>query len=68
MWARAWLEVVDDDDGRAQPFRLTAEGRRLLERALPAWRKAQEKVKQLIGADAVRPLTAPLQIDANVIW
>ena len=53
MRARAWLEVVDDDDGRAQPFRLTAEGRRLLERAMPAWEKAQKKVKKLIGADAV---------------
>ncbi len=27
MRARDWLEVVDDEDGRAQPFRLTAEGR-----------------------------------------
>ncbi len=53
MRARGWLEVVDDDDGRAQPFRLTAKGRKLLERALPAWEEAQEKVKKLIGADAV---------------
>ena len=53
MRARAWLEVVADDDGRAQPFQLTAEGRRLLERAMPAWKRAQEKVKKLIGADAV---------------
>ncbi len=53
MKAKDWLEVVDDDDGRAQPFRLTAEGRRLLERAMPAWKMAQEKVKKLIGADAV---------------
>ncbi len=53
MRARGWLEVVDDDDGRAQPFRLTAKGRRLLERAMPAWEKAQQKVKKLIGADAV---------------
>ncbi len=53
MRARGWLEVVDDDDGRAQPFRLTAKGRRLLERALPAWEKSQKKVKELIGADAI---------------
>ncbi len=61
MRARGWLEVVDDDDGRAQPFRLTAEGRRLLERALPAWKKAQEKVKQLIGAEAVASIDAAVQ-------
>jgi DNA-binding MarR family transcriptional regulator len=53
MRARDWLEVVDDDDGRAQPFRLTAKGRRLLERAMPAWQEAQEKVKKLMGADAI---------------
>ena len=53
MKARGWIKVVDDDDGRAHPFRLTAEGRRLLERVMPAWKKAQEKVTQLVGADAV---------------
>ncbi len=53
MKAKGWLEVVSDDDGRAQPFRLTAKGRRLLERAMPAWEKAQEQVLILIGADAV---------------
>ena len=46
MRARDWLEVVDDDDGRAQPFRLTAKGRRLLERAMPAWKKAQAKFQR----------------------
>ena len=53
MRAKDWIEVVDDIDGRAQPFRLTAKGRRLLERAMPAWERAQEKVKKLLGADAV---------------
>jgi DNA-binding MarR family transcriptional regulator len=53
MRAQDWLEVVSDDDGRAQPFQLTAKGRRLLERAMPAWEVAQAKVKKLIGADAV---------------
>ncbi len=53
MMAKGWFEVVADDDGRAQPFRLTSKGRRLLERAMPAWEKAQDEVKKLIGADAV---------------
>ncbi len=53
MKVNGWLEVVEDDDGRAQPFRLTSKGRRLLERALPAWEKSQKKVKELIGADAI---------------
>ena len=61
MKANRWLEVVHDDDGRAQPFRLTAKGRRLLERTMPAWEKAQEKVKQLIGADAVASIDLAVQ-------
>ena len=30
MKARGWLEVVPDEDGRAQPFRVTARGVKLL--------------------------------------
>ena len=61
MMAKGWFEVVADDDGRTQPFRLTAKGRRLLERALPAWEKAQKKVKELIGADAVAAIDAAVK-------
>jgi DNA-binding MarR family transcriptional regulator len=50
MKAKGWLEVVPDEDGRAQPFRLTAGGRRVLQRAFPAWEHAQERVKALLGS------------------
>lgn len=49
MKARGWLEVVRDEDGRSQPFRLTPRGRTLLEKAIPAWCEAQEQVKALLG-------------------
>ncbi len=49
MKARGWLEVIPDEDGRAQPFRLTNEGRKLLEKAAPAWKKAQQQAKSLLG-------------------
>ena len=49
MKARGWFEVVPDEDGRAQPFRLTSEGRRLLHKAAPAWKKAQEKAETFLG-------------------
>ena len=61
MRAKGWLEVVSDDDGRAQPFRLTAGGRRLLERAMPAWEVAQAKVKKLIGADTIASIDDAVQ-------
>ena len=56
MKARGWLEVVPDDDGRSQPFRLTSQGRKLLEKALPAWGKAQQQVKKVLGDGVVEQL------------
>ncbi|HJT78922.1 MAG TPA: MarR family winged helix-turn-helix transcriptional regulator, partial [Gemmataceae bacterium] len=43
MMAKGWLEAVPEQDARTQPFRLTGQGRRLLERAIPAWEKAQKQ-------------------------
>lgn len=56
MEARGWLEVVPDEDGRSQPFRLTTPGRKLLEKAVPAWSKAQQKVKAVLGEEFVDQL------------
>ena len=49
MKSKGWLETVPDEDGRAQPFRLTEEGGKLLEKAVPSWKTAQEKVKSVLG-------------------
>jgi len=51
MKAKGWLEVVPDEDGRAQPIQLTAAGRRLLEQAQPAWEQAQQTVRNMLGDD-----------------
>ena len=57
MRARGWLEVVPDDDGRSQPFRLTPRGRKLLEKAVPAWSEAQQRVKKVLGDGFVEQLS-----------
>lgn len=56
MRSQGWLEVVAGEDARRQPFRLTAKGRRLLQRAVPAWEQAQRKAGQLLGAEGVAML------------
>src|SRR5919204_58453 len=56
MKGRGWLEVVPDEDGRSQPFRLTPQGRKLLEKAVPAWSAAQQQVKQALGNGFVEQL------------
>ena len=53
MRAHGWLEVVAEKDARAQPFRLTAQGKRLIERAIPAWEKAQHQASELVGTRAL---------------
>jgi DNA-binding MarR family transcriptional regulator len=57
MRAKGWLEVVPGEDARTQPFRLTAQGKRLLERAVPAWEQAQQQAGELLGEDGVALLT-----------
>jgi DNA-binding MarR family transcriptional regulator len=53
MQTHGWLEVVPDEDARAQPFRLTPQGRRLIERAAPAWEKAQRQAAELLGNEGI---------------
>jgi DNA-binding MarR family transcriptional regulator len=61
MRARGWLEVVPDEDGRSQPFRLTPRGRKLLEKAVPAWSEAQERVKKVLGGGFVEQLNQAMK-------
>src|SRR5215207_11268214 len=56
MKARGWLEVVPDEDGRSQPFQLTPQGTKLLEKAVPAWSAAQQQVKRVLGDGIVDQL------------
>jgi DNA-binding MarR family transcriptional regulator len=51
MRAQGWLEVVPDEDARTQPFRLSAQGKRLIEKAIPAWGEAQRQASELLGSE-----------------
>ena len=53
LQAHGWLEVVPDEDARAQPFRLTPQGRRLIEKAAPAWEEAQRQAAELLGDEGI---------------
>ena len=43
LQAHGWVEVVPGEDARAQPFRLTPKGKRLIEKAVSAWEEAQRR-------------------------
>ena len=53
MRAKGWLEVLPDKDARTQPFRLTAQGKKLLERAAPAWEQAQSQATEFLGPEGI---------------
>jgi DNA-binding MarR family transcriptional regulator len=53
LQAHGWVEVVPEEDARVQPFRLTSQGRRLIEKAVPAWEKAQRQATELLGSEGV---------------
>ena len=56
MRANGWLEEVSGDDARVHSFRLTEAGRALFEKAIPAWRGAQEQARRLLGDSGVQAL------------
>ena len=53
LQAHGWLEVVPEEDARAQPFRLTHQGKRLIEKAVPAWEEAQRRATELLGEEGI---------------
>jgi DNA-binding MarR family transcriptional regulator len=61
MVSNGWLEILSDEDGRSHPFRLTDQGKRLMEEAIPAWEKAQTEAKKLLGDDGLRLLDAAIK-------
>jgi DNA-binding MarR family transcriptional regulator len=50
---KRWLEVVPEEDARVQPFRLTPQGRQLIEKAVPAWEQAQRRASALLGEEGI---------------
>ena len=53
MRAHGWLEVVPGEDARTQSFRLTTQGKRLIEKAIPAWEEAQRQASELLGDQGI---------------
>ncbi len=54
MLRHGWIEdVPDDGDQRGAPLQSTAAGRRLLERAAPAWHRAQVRARKMLGSSGV---------------
>ncbi len=51
--ARGWLRTEPGEDERSHVLVVTAKGKRLLEKGVVAWRKAQKQTAALVGEDGV---------------
>jgi len=64
MRRRGWLESVPGPDRRSHSIRITRKGRKLLEKAYPAWATVQREIKRRLGDDG----TAALKLAAGKFW
>jgi DNA-binding MarR family transcriptional regulator len=61
--ARGWVcDEPDPEDGRARIVAITASGTHKLCEAMPLWRKAQNEVKQKLGAASAKELRGLLDV------
>lgn len=62
---QGWVHIVAGRDARRRELEVSAEGRVLLQRARPAWRRAQEAVRRRLGGDAWETALSTLQVLAD---
>ncbi len=64
MRKQGWLAARQAASGNQQQLSLLAKGRRLLEKAGPAWRKAQSEARALLGTQGTKAVSEA----ANAAW
>lgn len=56
MRKRGWLRGTPGEDARSMELEITEKGLRALEKAQPAWRKAQVRVREVLGEENAESL------------
>ncbi len=56
MQANGWLDSATGEDARTSVLTVTLAGKKLLERAAPSWREAQQRAVALFGQDQIAAL------------
>ena len=64
MRSHDWLSVSEGDSGRKQILELAPAGRRLIEKSLPFWKKAQAQTEAVLGQRGARSIHRA----ANTVW
>ena len=62
MATNGWIEdVIEGDDGRGDPVRITAKGRHLIDSVAPGWKKAQQRARKFLGDERAASLISLFQ-------
>ena len=61
-----WVRIEPGEDRRTRVVELTIHGRRLLEQALPAWKRTQEKVVNRLGSGDFEVLLKGLSATVSI--
>ncbi|HEY8248491.1 MAG TPA: MarR family winged helix-turn-helix transcriptional regulator [Hyphomicrobium sp.] len=62
MASNGWIEdVIEGDDGRGDPVRITAKGRHLIDGVAPGWKKAQQRARKFLGDERAASLISLFQ-------
>ena len=56
MCDNGWLTVTQAEPGPGQVLKLSAKGRKLLERSVPLWNQAQERTTAMLGQNGALAL------------
>jgi DNA-binding MarR family transcriptional regulator len=68
MRRNGWLEDAPGGDARSHPFRLTPAGKRLVEKAIPAWERAQAEARRVLGDECVALLDRAARRASRAEW
>ena len=64
MKTHGWLKVSEGDSGRKQILEVDSAGRKLIEKSLPFWKKAQAQTEALLGRQGARSIHRA----ADTVW
>ena len=65
LQTRGWIVAEPGNDARSRKLVVTEDGRALLAKARPAWRRAQATLRKQLGAEAWQPLLDSLRFLSN---
>ena len=62
--ARGWIQSTPSADGRSYHLSVTTDGKKMLKKIYPAWKKAQKKTEKLLGNELVKDIK---QLDMKLL-